>query len=96
MSILFIIIGTYKNGTSPEGYVLSDHMLLGSVMATILVIVVTLQVALDTSYWTSINHLTIWGSVVWYFIMDYLYNYIVDGVYVGSLNMVRKYVMIYC
>lgn len=37
--------GTYKDGLSPAGHVLSDHMLLGSVFATILVIVVTAQVS---------------------------------------------------
>nr|CAD7574759.1 unnamed protein product [Timema californicum] len=55
--VLFLIpYGTYKDGVSPKGYVLSDHMLLGSVVATILVIVVTAQIALDTSYWTVFNH----------------------------------------
>jgi hypothetical protein len=44
-NIRFSVIGTYKDGLSPAGYVLSDHMLLGSVVATILVIVVTAQVS---------------------------------------------------
>jgi hypothetical protein len=38
--------GTYRDGLSPAGHVLSDHMLLGSVFATILVIVVTAQVSI--------------------------------------------------
>lgn len=63
-------------------------MLLGSVVATILVIVVTVQIALDTSYWTIVNHLMVWGSLVWYFIMDYFYNFVIGGSYVGSLTMV--------
>lgn len=81
--------GTYKNGISPYGYNLSDHMLLGTVVATILVIVVTVQIALDTSYWTIFNHIMIWGSLVCYFIMDYFYNYVIGGSYVGSLPMVK-------
>jgi len=44
-TIHFSVTGTYKDGLSPAGYVLSDHMLLGSVVATILVIVVTAQVS---------------------------------------------------
>lgn len=80
--------GTYKDGVSPKGYVLSDHMLLGSVVATILVIVVTVQIALDTSYWTIVNHIMVWGSLVWYFILDYFYNFVIGGSYVGSLTMV--------
>jgi hypothetical protein len=39
------LTGTYRDGLSPAGHVLSDHMLLGSVFATILVIVVTAQVS---------------------------------------------------
>jgi len=68
--------------------VLSDHMLLGSVVATILVIVVTVQIALDTSYWTIVNHIMVWGSLIWYFILDYFYNFAIGGSYVGSLTMV--------
>lgn len=85
--VLFLIpYGTYKDGLSPAGYVLSDHMLLGSVVATILVIVVTAQIALDTAYWTVFNHIMIWGSLIWYFVLDYFYNYVVGGQYVGSLS----------
>lgn len=43
--VLFLIpYGTYKDGLSPNGHVLSDWMLLGSVVATILIIVNTAQV----------------------------------------------------
>ncbi|XP_063216373.1 probable phospholipid-transporting ATPase IM isoform X2 [Bacillus rossius redtenbacheri] len=89
--VLFLIpYGTYKDGVSPKGYVLSDHMLLGSVVATILVIVVTAQIALDTSYWTVFNHITVWGSLLWYFVLQYFYNYIIGGRYVGSLSMAMQ------
>jgi hypothetical protein len=40
----FVISGTYIDGVSPKGHALSDHMLFGSVVATILIIVVTAQV----------------------------------------------------
>lgn len=86
---IYFFSGTYKDGVSPKGYVLSDHMLLGSVVATILVIVVTVQIALDTSYWTVFNHIMVWGSLILYFILDYSYNFVVGGSYVGSLTMVR-------
>ncbi|XP_046141510.1 phospholipid-transporting ATPase ID isoform X3 [Osmia bicornis bicornis] len=86
--VLFLVpYGTYKDGVSPKGYVLSDHMLLGSVVATILVIVVTVQIALDTSYWTIVNHIMVWGSLIWYFVLDYFYNFVIGGSYVGSLTM---------
>lgn len=85
--VLFSIpFGTYYDALSPNGLVLSDYMLLCSVVATILVIVNTAQIALDTSYWTVFNHITTWGSLAFYFIMDYFYNYIMGGMYVGSLT----------
>jgi hypothetical protein len=48
-NVHFTVTGTYKDGLSPAGYVLSDHMLLGSVVATILVIVVTAQVSFQAT-----------------------------------------------
>lgn len=32
----------------------------------------------------------IWGSVLWYFILDYFYNYVIGGPYVGSLTQAMK------
>ncbi|XP_041980875.1 probable phospholipid-transporting ATPase IM isoform X4 [Aricia agestis] len=86
--VLFLIpYGTYKDGLAPDGKILSDHMLLGSVVATILIIDNTTQIALDTTYWTVFNHVTIWGSLVSYFVLDYFYNYVIGGPYVGSLTV---------
>lgn len=31
------------------------------------------------------NHIMIWGSLMWYFVLDSFYNYIIGGPYVGSL-----------
>lgn len=36
------------------------------------------------------NHVTIWGSLVWYFVLDYFYNYVIGGPYVGSLTQAIK------
>lgn len=109
--ILFLIpYGVYKDGVSHNGYILSDHMTLGAVVATILIVDNTAQVreewgvvcslystytsheqvALYTSYWTIVNHVTIWGSLVWYFVLDYFYNYVIGGPYVGSLTQAIK------
>ncbi|XP_077285746.1 ATPase phospholipid transporting 8B [Arctopsyche grandis] len=86
--ILFLLpYGTYKDGLAPDGRILSDHMLLGSVVATILVLDNTTQIALDTTYWTVFNHITIWGSLLSYFVLDYFYNYVCGGPYVGSLTV---------
>lgn len=48
------------------------------------------QIALDTSYWTVFNHIMIWGSLLWYFFLDYFYNYVIGGPYVGSLTQAMK------
>ncbi|XP_037937825.1 phospholipid-transporting ATPase ID-like [Teleopsis dalmanni] len=89
--ILFLIpYGTYKDGVSPDGTILSDHMTLGAVVATILIIDNTAQIAIYTSYWTIFNHITIWGSLIWYFVLDSFYNYVIGGPYVGSLAMAVK------
>ena len=41
--------------------------------------------ALDTSYWTVWNHLTIWGSLIFYFLLTFFYNFVVAGSHVGTL-----------
>jgi phospholipid-translocating ATPase len=85
--VLFMLpMGAYHDKTDAGGLVLSDHYLFGSVVATILVIVVTAQVALDTSYWTVWNHITIWGSLFLYFVLTFFYNYVVQSKQVGSLS----------
>jgi len=89
--ILFAVpYGTYRDAMSPDGYMVSDHMLFGSVVATILVVVVTAQIALDTAYWTMWNHICIWGSLLSYILLQLIYNYGIGGSYVGSLTMAMK------
>ncbi|KAG5892815.1 hypothetical protein JTB14_033381 [Gonioctena quinquepunctata] len=84
--LFFVALGTYYDAVSPNGQGLSDYMLFCSVTAAILVIVNTAQIALDTLYWTVINHIMIWGSLTFYFIADNFYNYVFSGPYVGSLT----------
>ena len=84
--ILMLCPGAYHDKTDELGLVLADHYLFGSVVATILVIVVTAQIALDTSYWTVFNHITIWGSLVFYFCLTFFYNWAFMGPHVGSLT----------
>ena len=57
--------------------------------------VLNLQVALDSSYWTWVNHTFIWGSIAVYFILQLALNYALvwigaDAPYVGSLTMVSS------
>lgn len=94
--LFFIPFGTYHDAVSPTGESLSDYMTLCSVVATILVIVNTAQIAMDTQYWTVFNHITIWGSLLFYFIMDYFYNYVIGGIYVGSLTAAMRELTFWC
>lgn len=55
-----------------------------------------LQIALDTTYWTIFNHITIWGSVLTYFVLDYFYNYVIGGPYVGSLTQAMREATFWC
>lgn len=89
--ILFLIpYGTYKDGISPQGFVMGDHQLLASVLAIILILDNTMQIVLDTTYWTVFNHITIWGSLLSYIVLDYFYNYVIGGPYVGALTQAIK------
>jgi len=63
-------------------------MSFGSVTATCLVIIVNAQIALDTTYWTVFNHITIWGSILVYFLLQFVSNFLLGGKYIGSLYMV--------
>ncbi|XP_050694501.1 phospholipid-transporting ATPase ID-like isoform X3 [Eriocheir sinensis] len=83
--LFFIPFGAYYNAMDTEGRSMADQQTFGSVVATILVIVVTMQICLDTSYWTLFNHITIWGSLIFYLLLQYAYNYLLKGEYVGAL-----------
>lgn len=50
--------GTYRDAISPEGHVLSDYMLLGAVVATILIVDNTVQVP-KSSFITILNNFII-------------------------------------
>uniref|UniRef100_A0A0N7ZAC6 Phospholipid-transporting ATPase n=1 Tax=Scylla olivacea TaxID=85551 RepID=A0A0N7ZAC6_SCYOL len=83
--LFFIPFGAYYNAMDTEGRSMADQQTFGSVVATILVIVVTMQICLDTSYWTLFHHITIWGSLIFYLLLQYAYNYLLQGEYVGAL-----------
>ncbi|KAJ7416671.1 putative phospholipid-transporting ATPase IH [Willisornis vidua] len=59
----------------------------GTVVFTVLVFTVTLKLALDTHYWTWINHFVIWGSLVFYIIFSLLWG----GIIWPFLNYQRMY-----
>nr|XP_027204123.1 probable phospholipid-transporting ATPase IM [Dermatophagoides pteronyssinus] len=86
--LFFVSYGAFKNAVGPEGINLDGHQIFGTVVSTILVIVVTAQIALDTSYWTVFNHIVIWGSLAFYFSLTLLINSnFIGNQYLGCFRM---------
>ncbi|XP_058593764.1 probable phospholipid-transporting ATPase IM isoform X10 [Neofelis nebulosa] len=67
LALFFIPYGAFYNVAGDDGQHVADYQSFAVTMATSLVIVVSVQIALDTSYWTIINHVFIWGSIATYF-----------------------------
>ncbi|XP_072479715.1 probable phospholipid-transporting ATPase IM isoform X2 [Notamacropus eugenii] len=66
-ALFFIPYGVFYNVAGEDGKHITDYQSFAVTIATSLVIVVSVQIALDTSYWTAINHVFIWGSIAMYF-----------------------------
>ncbi|XP_023579830.1 probable phospholipid-transporting ATPase IM [Octodon degus] len=67
--LFFIPYGAFYNVAGEDGQHVADYQSFAVTMATSLVFVVSVQIALDTSYWTAISHVFIWGSLAAYFII---------------------------
>ncbi|XP_055393983.1 probable phospholipid-transporting ATPase IM isoform X6 [Bubalus kerabau] len=67
LALFFIPYGAFHNMAGEDGQHTADYQSFAVTMATSLIIVVSVQIALDTSYWTVINHVFIWGSIATYF-----------------------------
>ncbi|XP_058851089.1 phospholipid-transporting ATPase ID-like isoform X3 [Acipenser ruthenus] len=77
--LFFIPYGVFLDTVRDDGSHISDHQSFAVTIATSLVIVVSVQIGLDTSYWTAVNHFYIWGSVAIYFsILFAMYS---DGIF---------------
>ncbi|XP_052345017.1 phospholipid-transporting ATPase IH-like isoform X6 [Oncorhynchus keta] len=59
----------------------------GTLVFTVLVFTVTLKLAMDTHYWTWINHFVIWGSLLFFVIFSLLWG----GIIWPFLNYQRMY-----
>ncbi|KAK2497659.1 hypothetical protein MC885_019972 [Smutsia gigantea] len=46
----------------------------GTLVFTVMVITVTVKMALETHFWTWINHLVTWGSIIFYFVFSLFYG----------------------
>ncbi|XP_037135095.1 probable phospholipid-transporting ATPase IH isoform X1 [Syngnathus acus] len=59
----------------------------GTLVFTVLVFTVTFKLALDTHYWTWINHFVIWGSLIFFVVFSLLWG----GILWPFLNYQRMY-----
>ncbi|KAM9070535.1 probable phospholipid-transporting ATPase IM isoform X1 [Sarcophilus harrisii] len=78
-ALFFIPYGAFYNVAGEDGKHIADYQSFAVTIATSLVIVVSVQIALDTSYWTVINHVFIWGSIAVYF--SILFTMHSDGIF---------------
>ncbi|XP_037836468.1 phospholipid-transporting ATPase ID isoform X2 [Kryptolebias marmoratus] len=65
--LFFVPYAVLSNSTQSNGVPLADYQTFAVTTATALVIVVSVQIALDTGFWTVINHVFVWGSLGSYF-----------------------------
>ncbi|ESN96530.1 hypothetical protein HELRODRAFT_68049, partial [Helobdella robusta] len=83
--LFFVPYGAYQDAIEPNGLDVSGHKSFGLVVASCLIVSVTLRCGLDTMYWTGFNHFVIWGSIIFFFVFTtilYLeaFNYSYSGV----------------
>uniref|UniRef100_A0A8C0CJ81 Phospholipid-transporting ATPase n=1 Tax=Balaenoptera musculus TaxID=9771 RepID=A0A8C0CJ81_BALMU len=73
--LFFIPMGTVYNSVRNDGKEISDYQSFSVIVQTSLLCVVTMQIALETTYWTMISHIFTWGSLGFYFcILFFLYS----------------------
>ncbi|KAM9353829.1 phospholipid-transporting ATPase ID [Symphorus nematophorus] len=65
--LFFVPCAVLSDATQSTGVPLADYQTFAVTTATALVIVVSVQIALDTGFWTVINHVFVWGSLGSYF-----------------------------
>ncbi|XP_025035197.2 phospholipid-transporting ATPase IH isoform X4 [Pelodiscus sinensis] len=77
----------FDNTTVASNGQMFGNWTFGTLVFTVLVFTVTLKLALDTHYWTWINHFVIWGSLLFYIIFSLLWG----GIIWPFLNYQRMY-----
>ncbi|XP_046715041.1 phospholipid-transporting ATPase ID isoform X4 [Silurus meridionalis] len=77
--LFFIPYGAFLCAVRDDGSHISDQQSFAVTIATSLVIVVSVQIGLDTNYWTAVNHFFIGGSLAMYFAILFAMNS--DGIF---------------
>eukprot|EP01137_Pigoraptor_chileana_P037560 Opistho-2@34827 len=66
--LYFVTYGSFYDVTNGKGVAASDQTVLGVSLEAALVLTVNLMVGLDTYNWTILNHISVWGSVVFWWL----------------------------
>lgn len=66
---MFIPWGVFHESINVNGLDQQSMYFIGTAIAGIVTVVVNLQVALETTLWTALNHVFTWGSILMWFIM---------------------------
>ncbi|KAJ7335113.1 hypothetical protein JRQ81_013054 [Phrynocephalus forsythii] len=69
--LFFVPYGTLSNSVQSDGKVIADYQSFALIAQTCLLIVVSVQIGLDTAYWTAVNQMFIWGSLGVYFAITF-------------------------
>uniref|UniRef100_A0A665UX66 Phospholipid-transporting ATPase n=1 Tax=Echeneis naucrates TaxID=173247 RepID=A0A665UX66_ECHNA len=77
----------FDNTTFTSNGQMFGNWTFGTLVFTVLVFTVTFKLALDTHYWTWINHFVIWGSLIFFVVFSLLWG----GIIWPFLNYQRMY-----
>uniref|UniRef100_A0A3B1J401 Phospholipid-transporting ATPase n=1 Tax=Astyanax mexicanus TaxID=7994 RepID=A0A3B1J401_ASTMX len=77
--LFFIPYFTVYDSMRSDGKQLADYQSFAVLTQTCLTVAVCVQLSLDLSYWTAVNHLFVWGSLGMYFIVTFTMQS--DGLY---------------
>uniref|UniRef100_A0A7N6ACJ7 Phospholipid-transporting ATPase n=1 Tax=Anabas testudineus TaxID=64144 RepID=A0A7N6ACJ7_ANATE len=89
--LFFVPYAVLSDATQSTGVPLADYQTFAVTTATALVIVVSVQIALDTGFWTVFNHVFVWGSLGSYFtIMFALHSQTLFRIFPNQFHFVGR------
>ncbi|XP_074851996.1 phospholipid-transporting ATPase ID-like isoform X2 [Carettochelys insculpta] len=77
--LFFVPYGAMHDTIRSDGKAIADYQSFALMAQTCLLIVVSVQIGLDTAYWTAVNQFFIWGSLSVYFAI--IFTMYSDGMY---------------
>ena len=83
--IFFVPYLSVSNSSRPGGMTQADLQSFGFMIATIMVIVVNLENALEKWYWTGLYHFVLWSTIA----VHFLFHFILYSTFVGKIFKVN-------